>query len=381
MKHTQRFGTAAAAAIALLIGASCEQGSIFSDISNETKKANADVKGTPTKVVEFGGHLYVANGYLYQRGDPGDWTKISAPNGRMVRDIDQDGTYFYALTVTDDDGVSSSSTDNRVYRTSDPTNAGGWTQLTLDSAVAAYKYINRLASANNVLYAGARADDSSATYDVKFAVLKANGTTLEGVVTDLNYLGEFAGASYDGTNTYLATAGAGIFSSADSFAAALSGTADSDYSLKGIYSTSGGSTIAVGFYNEYTLIQLSPGAGFTADSGSYMLTGAVAEYKAAAADTYGSLLLVGFKSGTTYGYREISLDASGRLTSTAPSMSKPNSDDSSVTDYAQYAGSLGVVSVRHLYQDWSSGDSILYASSYNEGLWSSTNRGDWNLDN
>lgn len=380
MKHTQRFGLAAAAALALLIGASCEQGAIFHDISNETKKATADVKGTPTKIVEFNGRIYVANGYLYERGDPGDWLKISTPSGDRVRDIEKAGANFYALTVTDDDQVSDSSTETRVYRTADPTNAGGWTLLPLDAGVAEYAHVNRLASADNVLYAGARADDSSYAYDVKFAILTDDGTKLVGVKTGLDYLGEFAGASYDGTRTYLATAGAGIFSDADSFSAALPGTADSDYSLKGIFSTSGGSTIALGFYNDYTLIQRTPGDGFTADSSGLMLTGAAVEYRTAKTDANGTLLLVGIKSGTTYGYREISL-SSGKLTSVAPSMNKPNSDDSSVADYSQYAGSLGVVSVRHLYQAWGPSDeSILYASSYNEGLWSSTARGDWNLD-
>jgi hypothetical protein len=377
MKHTQRFGMAASAAIMLLIGASCEQGSIFSDISNETKKASADVKGTPTRVVEFGGSLYVANGYLYERGLPGDWAKVSTPSGDRVRDIDTDGAWFYALTVKDDDQVSNSSTETRVYRTSDPS-GGVWERLYLADDVSAYKYLYKLSAAGGVLFVGGRANVESAAYDVEFAVLRAVGTALEGAVTDLDYLGEFAGASNDGTNTYLATSGAGIFSSADSFAAALGGTADSGYALKGIYSTSAGSTIALG-WNGDVLAKVAPGDAFTASTESYKFTGAIAEYKSDLADANGSLLLVGIKSGTIYGYREIDL-SSGALSSASPAAGKPNDADSSVTDSAQYAGSLGVVSVEHLYQDWSSGESIVYASAYNEGLWSSTARGDWNLD-
>lgn len=375
--NMQRFGAAAAAAVALLIGASCEQGSIFHDISNETKKASADVKGTPTRMVSFGGSLYVANGHLYQRGAPGDWSKVSVPDGRSVRDIDTDGAYLYALTVSDDDQVSSSSTETRVYRTTDPNDGDGWERLYLADEVSSYKYLYKLSAAAGTLYVGGRANDGSASYDVAFAILKANGTTLEGVVADLDYRGEFAGAASDGTDTYLATADAGIFTSADSFAAALSGTEDSDYALKGIYSTSGGSTIALG-WNGDVFAKIDGGDAFTASTENYKFTGAIAEYDADG-DGVGELLLAGIKSGTVYGYREISL-SSGALISTAPSANKPNNDDSSVKDYAQYAGSLGVVSLEQLYQDWSSGESILYASSYNDGLWSSTSRGDWNLD-
>jgi len=381
MRAYNRLGVLALTAAAFFAAASCEQGAIFNSISNETKKENADIKGTPTQAVSFGGSIYVANGKLYQRGNPGNWDSISTPGDHKVRDIAASNSYLYALTVNDDDSISSSSTKTKVYRTTDPNDSDKWEALEVDSSLSDYDFLNKLSVANGILYVGARADDESYTYDVKYAVLKANGTTLEAVssaLTNLTYSGEFAGASYDGTYAYLATAGLGVFYSKDSFAAALDNTADKDYSLTGIISTSGGSTVAVG-WNEDILVQTAPDGGFTQSNGSYKYTGALAEYDAEN-DGTPNLLLVGIKSGTTYGYREITLTA-GAIIDSSPSIAKPNNSDSTVTDYDQYASSIGVESVQAMYQDWSSGESILYASTYNEGLWSSTDRDEWNLDN
>lgn len=388
MKYSIPFRAAALLAGAFVLLLSCEQGAIFYSISKETKKAEADIKGSPSKIVQFPqstGSIYVANGYLYRRSDPGAWTRIAPPNGRKVRDLEvaKDGgvEYLYALTITDSDGATSSSTSTRVYRTTNPDLSSSWQELSIDAEVSSYKTLYKLSSANNILYVGAKADDSSASNDVKFSVLQDIGGTLKKVssaLTGMDYQAQFAGASYDGTNTYLATAGRGIFSDADGFATARANTENTDYALKGIYSTVGGSTIAVG-YNEDTLVQLSPVSGFSHDDTSYRYTGALTEYRPKQSDTP-TLLLVGIRDGTTYGYREIGLSA-GKITATSPSKSKPNGDDSSVTDYEQYAGSLGVVPVSSLYQDWSSGKSILYASTFDEGLWSSTDRGEWNLDN
>jgi hypothetical protein len=206
-------------------------------------------------------------------------------------------------------------------------------------------------------------------------VLRWDGSTeLVSVIDDLDDGGYLSGAAFDGATTYLATVSRGIYSFDGTTAALMTNT--EDFSINGI-AAFGASVLAVSA-EEHTLIKLAAAPDFVSHDHDTSFTGAIGAYDA---DDDGTpeLALVGISAAGTYGYREFAL-SSGAFAETGPDLGKPNAADSSVEDYEQYAASLGVVPVRHLYQAWEGGDSVLLASTYLQGLWSSTDRGSWNLE-
>jgi hypothetical protein len=384
MHFTKTRAFAAIAASAALLSTGCDQAAIFNAIANETKKAKAVIEGSPTRIVKIGTDLFVANGDLWKRDatdGTGAWTKAARPTSGdtslKVRDIETtDGSTLYALTVYDVDTLSKNETTTRVWKSTDK--GASWSEITLASAVSSYS-VDSLYAANGILFAGAHAADATKSRLTAYAVLKLTGTTLDAAASNLVGFddgGMFVGAAYDNSVYYLATTNLGIFQYDGSTATAVSST--TGYFLKGIAAVGGGATkavIAVG-RGEDTLIKLPADTGFTADGQSYIFTGAIAEFDADG-DSVPDYLLLGTQTGTTYGYREIALSG-GTLTTAKPSLSKP-SESSSVNDYDQYAGALGVVPVSRLYQSKEGSTSILYASTDIEGLWASVNKDDWNL--
>lgn len=375
-------GLAAVAAIAALSVAACDQSPIFNSISNETKKSEALITGTPSRIVKVGTHLYVANGYLWKReaiDGTGPWNKTNRPAGssHKVRNLEAIGTVLYALTVEDDDKLNDNETTTAVWSSSD----GGatWTQIGLDAAVSSYS-VDSLYSANGKLFVSAKAPDSSKNRGFAWGMLVLNGAALEGVVTGLDDGGMFVGAAHDGAAYYLASSEYGIYRTTDLATVALM-PSTAAITLKGIAAVGQGATksvIAVCGYpdGDDTLVQLAGNTGFSAKDQNLIFSGGIAEYHTDS-DGLPDYLLLGIKSGNTYGYREIALSG-GELTNDQPGLSKPNSASTTV-DYDQYAGSLGVVPVQNLFQSREGAADILYASSDLEGLWSSVNRGDWDL--
>lgn len=370
MKGSKLLLTAAVAFTSLF--SACDQNPIFYSISNETERAEPVVEGTPTRIVSLGGILYVANGSLYRRSDA-SWTtsNVNEPGDHQVRDLAASSTELFALTV---DG---SGNDTRLWRSSDGLS---WTALPLAAAVASYDSFDSIFVADDVLYVGAHAPDASKSKGFAWAVLRWDGSELVSAIEDLDDGGYLSGAAYDGTVTYLATVSRGIYSFNGTTASLMTDT--DDYSIQGI-AAFGASVLAVSS-DEKTLIKLAAASDFVAHDHNASFTGAIGSYDADN-DGVSELALVGVSESGTYGYREFAL-SSGAFSETAPDLSKPNAADSSVEDYEQYAASIGVVPVRHLRQVWADIDndtvdeSVLLASTYLQGLWSSTDRGSWNLE-
>ena len=377
-----------AAALAL---SSCDQSAIFNSISNETKKKTALIAGTPTRMVVVSNTLYVANGNLWKRPSGGNWSSVatsftdasgSTYTSLKIRDLAAIGTTLYALTVTDTDNLLSNTTTTKVWYSTDGGSA--WKEITFGSTAATYTVIDALYTAgpsgSEKLFAAAHKTDTSKTYEIAYAALRLNagGTTFDLVIGDLADGGLLVGAAYDGTYYYAATTNLGIYQSSDATNwTVMSST--TGYYINGIHSVKG-ATIAVS-HNEYTLIKLTAAdTAFTATNQNYVFSGNIDEYDTGtngAADGTPDYLLLGIKTGTTYGYREIALSG-GTLTSATPSVNKPSSS-STVLDYDQYAGALGVVPVLSMHQSWEGANNILYASTVLQGLWTTVARDDWNL--
>ncbi len=379
-------------AAAIALGAtSCDQSAIFNSISSETQKADALVQGTPSRIVKVGNDLFVANGYLWKRdatpanNGSGTWSKATRPadsSGELkVRNIATDGTNLYAYTVADTNTISEDTVETAVWESADGGTSWSSSALTNNTGYRIYT----IYTANGELFAGGRKDSTSTTYESEYALLRYDGTEFVSLLDGLTDGGQFTGAAYDGTNYYFAMSELGIYKTSTLTALSSSNIASgtSGYTITGITAVGQSLTKSVvavgGYYDSDNILFSNQGAAFT-DTGtsSAYFTGAIAEYDtgtSGVADGVPDYLLIGYKYGTTYGYREIAL-ASGELTGI--SLSKPSSD-SSVNDYDQYASSLGVVPVNHLYQSWEGTANILYASAQVEGLWSTVDKGDWNL--
>lgn len=381
---------ALAIAVIGLSSASCDQSAIFNSITNETAKKDALIQGSPTRFVKVGTTLYVANGYLWERPTTGagTWTKKvsttftydsgSVATGLKIRDLAAVGTTLYALTVTDTDNLQENTTATTLWTGTD---GASWTQITLASSALTYTTLDSLHVANGNLFVGAHKTDTSKTYEVAWAMLMLSGSALElTTINDLADGGKLVGVSHDGTYYYAATTNLGIYRSSDASAWTVMAST-SGYNLTGIFSltyrATNQATVAVG-RDENTLIKLTAAAtDFTVTDQNYVFdSGEIMEYDSNN-DGVPDYLLFAIKSGTTYGYREIALSG-GDLTGTTTALSKPSSL-SSVNDYDQYSGALGVVPVGHLFQSKEGTTNILYASTVLQGLWSCTDKGDWNL--
>lgn len=392
MKRYATCPTNAGAALGLLLAAllfaSCDQSAIFNSISNETEKASAKIEGSPTRIVKVGSSLFIANGYLWTRDasdGSGAWEKASRPtdSGKelKIRDLAAIGTKLYAYTVADTNTVNTDTFSKKVWASENGT--GPWAELENSSGYEIYA----LYAANGELFAGARkkVGGSVQTYESEYAILHLVGAAFQVLADGLGDGGKLIGAVHDGSGYYLATTNLGIYSTSDLSAAPTIVSSTSGYSLVGIAAVGQGAAkavVAVGGYPDGNVILLQkagiPGFLSTGFSSTYF-TGAIAEYDTGtseAADGTPDYLLIGYKYGTTYGYREIELSG-GELTGVS-SLGKPSAD-STVSDYDQYAGALGVVPVAHLYQSWEVGVNILYASSNIQGLWATVDRGNWNL--
>jgi hypothetical protein len=384
------FALAAAVLAAVLAAASCDQSPIFNSISNETEKADALIDGSPSRIVKVGSALFVSNGRLWTKQDTasgtGTWSKAAIQPGgggmRRVRDLaTTDGSTLYALTIKDDDELNSNKTTAEVWKSVD--SGGSWTELPLAGDVSEYT-VDSLYVADGKLFAGAHATDTAVQYDTVYALLHYDGSSLTPLLSGTVFAdgGMFVGVAWDGSYYYFASTEYGIFKTTDLSTTPTLVSGTEKKTLTGIAAVGQGATKAVVAVCGYpggddTLIQLEGESVFTVDDQDYVFTGAIAEYDADA-DGIPDYLLLGIKYSTIYGYREIALDASGNLVDSTPSFSKPD-EDSSVADYDQYAAALGVEPVRYLYQSVEGTRSILYASTTVQGLWSSTDKGDWNL--
>lgn len=369
------------ALLAMVTIASCDQSSIFYDISNETKPKDPIIPGSPSNMVMFpagSSKMWISNGRLYMFDGSG-WSHQTGPTG-TVRSLAVAGSFMYALTIDGGDG-----TRTHVWRTSD---GASWTELTLSASVSSYSLLESIYAAGpagtETLFVGAHIPAGEADLVTAYGILYVNGTTLESVKVGLNptdAAGALVGAAYDGSTYYLATTKAGILasSSAASGYSELGGVAaDKSFLLSGITAI-GGTVVAAG-RGEHILYGNST-SGFTAKKFSdIMFIGGMATWDETGDGTPDLLILPidDNDSSYTYGYREIAL--TGGAFPADPFIKAPgNGTPTTVADEDQYDSSLGRKAVRHLFQYNSGGTRVLFASSYTDGL-RSYRDDEWNAE-
>jgi len=329
------------------------------------------------------GSIFVANGKLLKRTGS-DWQGASRPDGGLVRDLAGIGDTLFALTVSESDLAT------KIWKSTDDAVSWGASAIQLDTAASGYDSFDSLFTAgpagSEILFVGAHKSDSDYVilrYDAGASALvpEEDGMGAGGILTGAAYL--------DLTGEYfLSTESEGILRGTTlGSLTPETGTVDSSFILSGIISVDTDSTagtdtlVAVG--RGESLLLSKDGNPFTSHNKGYIFPGALAVY----ADGTMNQVLVGIQDGTTYGFMEIDLTAlSDAADATAVTLNKVGGTSSSTGDYSQFAGSLGTEAVRSLayYTIPASVDTatygIVFASTVNEGLWSSTNRGNWNLE-
>ncbi|WP_304244491.1 hypothetical protein [Gracilinema caldarium] len=358
--------------LAVLLVFSCNQSPLFYNISKETPPKNPIIAGQPSKIVEFSGQLYAANGTVWVYAGS-SWTRLASQPAGNVRDVAATTGALYALTV---DGTGSLSTT--LYKS---TNGTSWTPV---SNTPSYPILGGgLFGAGDTLFVGAKNSGGTSA-----AVLYDNNgsltVALDNITTSGSVPGTLAGAVKMGTNYYLAVTGMGVYaSSLTSFSSAnpITGSTDTKYRLNGLIAV-GNKVVAVGS-GGYMLAGDST-TGFSEVSGacdtSYPYTGALAVWTDPS-NSANKLLLVGRRYSTyTNGYWEIGLTTSGDLPGTV-SLNKPGSSSpTTVTDKSTYEQSLGQKVLTALYQ--APGGTLgttLFASTLKDGLWAYRN-GTWNAE-
>ncbi len=364
-----------------LTATACDQSPLFYSISNETERKTAAVPGTPSRTVRLtGGSVFVANGKLFRRNGS-KWNSASRPDGELVRDLAAIGDTLFAMTLP---GTGSTT---KLWKSVD--DAATWSRVDLNSAVASYDTFDSLFTAgpagSESLFVGAH------TSGLEYAILRTgeSGSDLVLEEGELGAGGILTGAAYlDLTGEYfLSTVSAGIWGGAALGSLTLeTGTDANGYLLSGIIAvdtdTTVGTDMVVSVGRGKNLLLRKNGENFSIAEKSYLFPGALAVY----ADDTRERLLVAIQDGTTYGFMEIDLTAlAGAADAAAVTLVKTGGDSTSTSDYNQYAGALGTEAIISLtYYNAASGVSpdgrILFASTANEGLWSSTNSGDWNLE-
>lgn len=307
----------------------CNQDPIFYDISNEVKPREALIPGTPTKIVEANGKLYVSNRTDLFEFNQSSWIRTGKPPGRIV-DLASGGSGLYCVTE-----------DSRLYAGS----ADTWTEV------------------NNPNLAG---------------------YTLQSVYGEGS--GIFIGASIEGSGhnvyaVFTATGGPVISGAGEGFR--LRGAASGFFALgNGIYPASGGSPLSGSTGRDIlAMIQLpnntivastkdghllyGGGSSVAALSTGYKFDRALAVYTGTGGS---SLLLVGIY---TKGYMELDLGSGGAFPGGRASLKSPGDGvygvNTTVHNYARYNATLGQCALISLHQ--SKAEALpLFASTVGKGL-------------
>jgi len=322
----------------------CNQDPIFNMVANEVEPKDPLINGSPSKIVEFGGAAYVANGNLWSFSGT-SWSKVSgAPDN--ARAVSTDGTNLYVLSI---DGSTTT-----VYAKSA---SGGFS-----SRGNAGYFIQSIYEG----YAGALKGNSYAILklDPRLSLFQTISSPLTGVARK-------------GATDYFATASHGIYykDGAGSFTR-LPGTTGYS-SIAGIINANG--TIIAVSGKEYILFVKDDNSGVIAQQESTWFTGALALWKRLDS-TAPDLLLVGIRTSIyELGYREIRL--SDRKFGTPGDTFIPNS---SIKNKDEYTSSLARNAVTTFYiTDKNGGNDdnhpLIFASTEKDGLWS-YRKNEWNAE-
>ncbi|MDR0496976.1 MAG: hypothetical protein LBH42_05120, partial [Treponema sp.] len=313
-----------------LIILSCEQNSIFNDISLEPEPKDPLIPGSPTNIVvarnqvfagsRMGNKIYRYTGSGGQNG----WSTISVPGGSLG-ELASDGYDLYVLVFSGGDPLKSSV----IKRYS----------LSLESwdtefYISQYS-IQTLYGANGRIFAGGQLKSNYQNYAIFYLDPSSSSLIVIKYSTSL-----LKGVASDGSGSiYLATAGNGIFLFVGDSVEPFPTTGTTGAVITGIIGT-GGSVVAVS--SNGNVYSLNTTGNFSSYPAGVIFTGALSLWSGRDNQWRPSMLLMGIRGrGRTvnHGYREMILDRSGRPT---PQIRIPGEDPpTSVVSRAKYAASIG----------------------------------------
>jgi hypothetical protein len=308
---------------------SCNQDPIFYDISNEVKPKQALISGTPTKIVEANGKLYVSNRTDLFVFDQNSWTSTAKPPGRIA-DLASGGSGLYCITE-----------DSRLYSGS----GSAWTELN-NPNLAGYT-LQSIYGGGGGLFIGASREGSGNNV---YAVFTASGgPVISGAGEGFRLRGAASGFFALGNGIYPASGGSPLAGSTGRDILALIQLPNN--------------TIAASTKDGHLLY--GGGSSVAAVSTGYKFDRALAVYKGSGGSF---LLLVGIY---TKGYMELDLGSGGAFPSGRVSLKSPGDGvygvNTTVHNYPRYTATLGQCALISLYQ--SNAESLpLFASTVGKGL-------------
>jgi hypothetical protein len=344
--------------IPLVLLAACKQDPIFTMISSEVEPKEPLISGSPSKMVEHGDAIYVANGKVWSCAKAGGrWGQVGGVPSKIY-DIAADtqaGTDGVYLLRVDD-------SDTSVHR--------------LDGGVigntTGYGMIQGLYSDGETVYAGAMSGNS-------YAILKVNGDTLIFIYSIGSPL---AGVAKTSDNvTYFATARNGILRLNGGTWTTVGGS--SGYSIAGIINADGRIIAVTG--NGYILEVNATSNTVAAYGTSTQFTGALAVYTGNASNSNAKRLLLGVKNNIyNMGYREIDLPDGGGNITYLLYVPGERASLSTVSGRDRYEATLAKCAVNSLIRlnevpGGPDGLPVLFASTQKDGLWSYRNN-EWNAE-
>jgi hypothetical protein len=361
----------ALALLAALLFFSCNQDSIFFDLSGEPEPVDPLIEGSSANIVTTGsnGYVYAASigsSTVYQY--TGGWsTPYSVPGG--ISQLAATERYLYAI-----------SRNNILYRVN-----GNGSQVPGGRLQSVY-------AANEMVFVGI--GPGAGPYSVKgYKEESSPGTNWSESIPPISGIsGLLKGVAFDGTDTYfVATEGSG---------GGIYEVDSSSYTVNRLESGNFKGIICVGNYiiaitNNGVLYSFDHTSSYSplpppASLGDQYYTGAMSPwyyYHGGTWDTTPSLLLLGFRgTGRTHGYREVSLDTTtgkpGSVAATpgggppGSSVDRRNRYQSSIEKHAVYS----ILQVPKLIQPSPpGGQPVIFASTAKDGLWSLKND-QWNAE-
>jgi len=368
----------------ILILASCNQDSIFYDISNEPEPKDPLIDGSPTNIVVLKNRMFVGTRmsnkiYYYASSDATlSWKTIVLPTGYLGQ-LATDGEDLYVLIFHNRDPLKSS----MVRRYNINTNI--WD---MSYTVSGYS-IQTIFGTGNKIFIGGQYQGNRQNFAILLLEQESNSFTVIKYGTSL-----LKGAAQNPSGTiYLATAGSGIYTFNESSLDTSPVRGTDMANLNGIINV--GSYIVAVSADGTIYSDTSNSGRFRNANVGVNFTGAMCVWLDRKNQWRPSLLLLGIRGGgtsLTHGYREMVLD-NGKPTFNI----KSPGDDSptSVVNKAKYAASIGTHPVEFIMQipDASSGGPLFYhnftgdpnweppilASTAKSGLWS-YRKGEWNAE-
>ena len=361
---------------------SCDQDSIFYDISNEPVPKDPLVPGSPTNMVLVRNRMYVGTrmgNKIFSYTSPtglGTWNSISLPTGSLG-ELATDGTDLYVLIFPTGEPLNSSVV--RRYNLS----TNSWDMY---HTVSGYS-IQSLFGIDGKIFAGGQNSSNYQNFAIFYLEPESNSLTAIKYQTSL-----LVGVAQNaGGIIYLATAANGIFAFNESDLITSPVNGATEINLAGIISFDG-SIVAVSGDGD---VYIDNGAGFSHVTMGVNFTGGMCVWLDRKNQWMPNLLLMGTRGkGTslTHGYREMVLD-NGKPTFNIriPGDESPTS----VISKAKYEASIGTHPVISILQlpDAASGGPLnynnytmntdweppIFASTAKNGLWSYRN-GEWNAE-